>query len=158
MSEIVKCFDTNDDINAIRHEVFMQEQGISYTDEFEGDEDSFIHFCCYRNGLLIGYIRVSISNDEIHIGRLAVRKRFRKQGIGTKLMATAEKFGRENTCKIASLNAQIQAKGFYAKLGYIECGDTFLEANIEHILMKKHLVRKRGFCPSSKQWNVCLSQ
>lgn len=145
MIEIIKCFDLNDDITAIRREVFMDEQGISYADEFEGNEDSFIHFCFYEKDLLIGYIRVSISNDAIHFGRVAVRKEFRRQGVGIKLMATAENFGRKSGCVIVSLNAQIQAKDFYAKLGYVEYGNVFLEANIEHILMKKHLVRIHGF-------------
>ena len=139
MNKIIRFFDINDDITAIRREVFMVEQGISYTDEFEGNEDSFIHFCCYENDLLIGYLRASISNDMMRIGRVAVRKEYRKQGVGVKLMTVAENFGKEKGCKLVSLNAQIQAKGFYAKLGYIESGNIFLEANIKHILMKKHI-------------------
>jgi predicted GNAT family N-acyltransferase len=33
------------------------------------------------------------------------------------------------------LHAQIQALGFYEKLGFTGVGKTFLEANIEHIKM-----------------------
>lgn len=144
MIEIIKCFDLNDDIAAIRREVFMEEQGISYTDEFDDNEDSLIHFCYYEQNILIGYIRVSISNNVIHISRVAVRKDFRKRGVGTKLMTHAEDFGRNNGCEISSLNAQLQAKGYYARSGYVEYGNIFLEANIAHILMEKHLVRKHG--------------
>lgn len=37
------------------------------------------------------------------------------------------------------LSSQYQAKGFYEKLGFIEIGDIYEEANIDHIKMKKKL-------------------
>ena len=34
------------------------------------------------------------------------------------------------------LNAQLSGVEFYKKLGFKECGDIFMDANIEHISMK----------------------
>lgn len=37
------------------------------------------------------------------------------------------------------LNAQVQAQGFYEKLGYIQTGPVFIEENIDHIKMYKNI-------------------
>ena len=37
------------------------------------------------------------------------------------------------------LSSQYHAKGFYEKLGFIEIGDIYQEADIDHIKMKKKL-------------------
>ena len=36
------------------------------------------------------------------------------------------------------MHAQTQAQGFYTRLGYSTHGETFIEENIEHIIMKKN--------------------
>jgi len=131
--------DINNDIRGIRREVFIDEQDISEEEEFEGGEENFIHLCAYQKSILTGYLRIFVKESSLHIGRVAVKKQFRKQGIGRLLMLYAEKLGREKNCKFAVLNAQIQAKGFYTSLGYCADGDTFSEAGIEHIRMMKEL-------------------
>jgi len=139
MMRIERYFDLTTEIAEIRREVFMEEQGISFVDEFEGGENTFVHFCLYCSNHLIGYARAISESADLHIGRVAVRKMWRKQGYGYILMKAAEEYGRENGCKTASLNAQIQAMGFYVQLGYNEVGDAFIEAGIEHKCMIKVL-------------------
>ena len=39
----------------------------------------------------------------------------------------------------AILHAQTYVKDFYARHGYVEEGDLFIEADIEHVLMRKTL-------------------
>ena len=41
--------------------------------------------------------------------------------------------------KTCSLSAQVQAKGFYKKLGYVQDGDEYLDEHCPHILMCKVL-------------------
>jgi len=127
----------NDEIVAIRKEVFMDEQGILFEDEFEGGEETYIHFCLYNENVLVGYIRLTVVDCTLHIGRVAVKKEFRKKGLGRILMKTAEEYGVNNGCLEITLNAQLHAKGFYQKLGYTAWGDEFLEARIKHIKMTK---------------------
>jgi predicted GNAT family N-acyltransferase len=38
------------------------------------------------------------------------------------------------------LGAQIHAKGFYDRQGFVEYGEVFMDANIAHIMMKKVLI------------------
>lgn len=107
-------FDINETISNIRREIFMEEQGISEKNEFEGREDSFIHFCVFENSVLIGYIRIFINDSVLYVGRVAVKYQYRKQGVGRAIMIPAEEFGRNNGCTSVILNAQMQAKGFYS--------------------------------------------
>jgi predicted GNAT family N-acyltransferase len=41
------------------------------------------------------------------------------------------------------LGAQGHAKGFYARQGFVEFGDVFMDANIPHIMMRMPLDRSR---------------
>lgn len=131
--------DINKAIADFRREVFIVEQGISEEDEFEGGEDAFVHFCFYKNKLLVGYIRIAVKNGVLHIGRVAVKREFRKQGLGRIMMHTVEDFGVNNGCMSFSLHAQLYAMDFYQKLGYVALGGEFLEAGIKHIMMTKDL-------------------
>jgi predicted GNAT family N-acyltransferase len=133
--------DLNDEMAAIRREVFIDEQGVPEAEEYEGHEDLYTHFCAYDGNLLAGYLRVIREEDRLRVGRVAVRKAYRLQGIGARLMASAEAFGRDSLgCTTAVLNAQLQASGFYRKLGYCAVGGVFKEAGIEHVAMEKRLI------------------
>lgn len=140
MYEIMIFDGLNDDLIAIRSEVFIDEQKVSYQDEFEGDDEAYIHIGIYDNGKVVGCVRAMKEDDAVYIGRVAVKKSNRKNGIGRMLMNAAEDYGKNIGCKLAHIRAQTQARGFYEKSGYEAYGDTFLEVDIEHIAMKKALV------------------
>ena len=132
--------DINKAIFALRTEVYLEEQQIAYKDEFEGDEDAFLHLCMYDDDNLIAYARLNIENNMLRVDRVAVKKEYRKLGFGRKLMLLSEKYAIEQNNTSIELNAQIQARDFYYKLGYIEKGEVFIEANIPHIKMIKKLL------------------
>lgn len=140
MYEIKMFSDLNDDLISIRREVFMEEQNVSLEDEFEGDDDKFVHFGIYNGDCIIGYVRAMTDMDIVYIGRVVVKKSYRRSGIGRMLMSAAEEYGETMGCKTAHLRAQTQACGFYEKSGYSAYGETFFEVDIEHIAMKKQLV------------------
>lgn len=137
--DIRQFTDMTEDIAAIRREVFIDEQGVPAAEEYEDYEDLYTHFCLYDGDQLAGYLRVIREQDQLRIGRVAVRIPYRQRGLGTRLMAAAETYGAHIGCKIAMLHAQLQAQEFYRKLGYIPSGEIFLEANIEHVQMSKLL-------------------
>jgi predicted GNAT family N-acyltransferase len=137
--EIRQFADINAEIAAIRREVFIEEQGVSPAEEYEGYEDRYTHFCLYDGDTLAGYLRVIQEQNILRIGRVAVRKAYRRQGLGSQLMAAAEAFGASIGCTTALLHAQTQAQAFYSALGYLPSGDLFFEANIEHVRMAKSL-------------------
>lgn len=51
-------------------------------------------------------------------------------------MKTLEEIGFKQTDTIY-LSAQLQAKGFYEKLGYLAYGDEYMDEHCPHIMMKK---------------------
>lgn len=141
MIVVEMSFNIDESIASIRRDVFVVEQGISEEDEFEGGEDAFTHFCLFKDGSLVGYIRVAVGRNVLHIGRVAVRREFRNQGLGRVLMDTAEGYGVSSGCISFSLHAQLRARGFYEKLGYMASGEEFVEAGIKHIVMTKDVRR-----------------
>ena len=70
---------------------------------------------------------------------MAVEARLRKLGVGAKLLAGAEDEARAEGARELVLNAQRRAEPFYASKGYVSEGDTFLDAGIEHVRMRKAL-------------------
>jgi predicted GNAT family N-acyltransferase len=74
---------------------------------------------------------------EVHIGRVAVRASARGTGIGAALMAALEDValtehaGPDGTVTVL-LSAQVQAIGFYERLGYEVVGPVYLDAGIDH--------------------------
>ncbi len=129
------------DLIKIRTEVFMQEQHVSATDEWDELDEQAIHFLVLSaTGVRIGCARLLYEtfgeNNLFHIGRVAILKPFRNQGIGYQLMqfviAYCKKTTPENTIY---LHAQTERRHFYETLGFIAEGNEFMDAGIPHISM-----------------------
>lgn len=125
-----------------RARVFTIEQNIKYLDMDGVDYKS--HHCFFSdNGEVVAYLRAFFEDPDktiLHIGRvLAIEKR---QGYGTLLMRRFLRDARKNsTAQKVVLNSQIEAVGFYEKLGFKRVGDTFITAGIEHIKMELEVER-----------------
>ena len=128
-----------DEIKQIRIDVFMKEQG--FEDEFDEIDEIAKFVLLYIDGKPAGTCRDFPSNEEgdAHIGRMAVRKLYRGQHLGTKIMMAAENGIRRDGFKTCSLSAQVQAKPFYESLGYKAEGEEYLDEGCPHILMRKVL-------------------
>jgi predicted GNAT family N-acyltransferase len=124
---------------SIREEVFMQEQG--FKNEFDDIDDSATHIVLYDDGSPVGCCRVYPDEavGEFIFGRLAVRKKYRGQDIGRKIMEKAIEYLSSIGASYISLSAQIQAKGFYANFGFMEEGEEYLDEHCPHIHMVKEL-------------------
>ena len=139
MEEIYKNFsDLTRDIIELRREVFIEEQHVPMELELEANENQFIHCCIYLENKLIAYARVSKAQPFI-IGRVCIKQGYRNQGFGRKIMQYAENQIPMHQVDIC-IHAQTKAKGFYEALDYISYGQTYVEANIEHVMMKKRKV------------------
>lgn len=128
-----------DEIKQIRIDVFMKEQG--FEDEFDEIDEIAKFVLLYIDGKPAGTCRYFPCNEEgdAHIGRMAVRKLYRGQHLGTKIMMAAENGIRRDGFKTCSLSAQVQAKPFYESLGYKAEGEEYLDEGCPHILMRKVL-------------------
>ncbi|MGL5978530.1 MAG: GNAT family N-acetyltransferase [Erysipelotrichaceae bacterium] len=119
----------------LRTEVFITEQKVDPAIEIDDLDQICIHLIAKDNNSIIGTCRIIQDGDYYKIGRVAVSKKYRGQGIGNEMMLAAERFiPRGSTIRVG---AQLQALPFYQRLGYTSYGDTFLDAEIEHVMMEK---------------------
>ena len=89
----------------------------------EGDGRSLCVFARDDNGDIVGGVTARTYWQYLDVKFLWVHERFRKEGLGSKLMAAAEEEARRRGCKNAFLDTfSFQARGFYVRLGYSEFG------------------------------------
>ena len=144
MSLEVKRLDSHEEGEAarlLRTRVFVHEQGVAPEIEADEFDDTAVHVVAYKSGVVIGTGRLILDTpDNARIGRMAVEASLRRSGVGSAVLAFLENEARAQGIKQVSLHAQNYVKDFYAKCGYLEYGDTFLEAGILHVEMKKDIV------------------
>ena len=124
---------------AIRHAVFVIEQGIA--EELEIDEHDPIaeHALAYVDGQCVATARVFLDEQDpskAKIGRMAVLKNFRGQGIGTALLGEVIRVAMMQGASVFELHAQQSTVPFYAKLQFKPDGGPFDEVGIPHQRMR----------------------
>jgi len=136
---------------AIRHQVFVTEQSVPEELEYDDLDPAADHFLALLDGVPAGAGRLIVVDLEPGagpgqatkgtgvLGRLAVSKAARGFGLGKLLVHTIEQRAAERGLAAVELHAQVHACGFYKQLGYVSCGEGFLEAGIDHITMRKEL-------------------
>jgi len=133
ITTIICDYESNtEDICAIRYEVFVEEQNVPEELEIDGLDNEAKHVLAFVDGLSIGTGR--IQNDG-HIGRLAVLKKYRKQGAGKLIMKELIKWAQDMSLEKVWLSSQWHAHSFYLDLGFVCVGEIYKEAGIDHIKM-----------------------
>lgn len=135
-------------LSMIRREVFIVEQQVPKDLEWDGIDPDCRHVLAEVHGIATGVaapvtVPTAVATGRLtpngQIGRMAVIKDFRGQGIGSeilqRLLDIAKAAGREQVY----LHAQQRAVAFYKKFGFIETGKTFMEAGIPHVKMVRTL-------------------
>jgi len=127
----------------IRIDVFIKEQQITAEDEWDELDETATHFLVYKDSIPIACARLFIDEHNgqpcFHIGRVAVLKSFRKQGIGHQLMEFIVAHCVKTAPHPIHLNAQLERCTFYQHLGFIAQGDIFIDAGIPHVSMFLHI-------------------
>ncbi|MBT8195416.1 MAG: GNAT family N-acetyltransferase [Bacteroidia bacterium] len=118
----------------VRRIVFVDEQKVSREEEFDEFEKSSHHYLALNNNQPVGTARWRKTNNGIKLERFAVLQSQRKNGIGKAILDEVLKDVKNQEQKIY-LHAQLSALDFYKKAGFIEEGEHFWEANIEHVKM-----------------------
>lgn len=121
-------------IRSIRDSVFIQEQQIDPEIEFDGLDSSAVHALVYCDGNAVGTGRIL---SDGHIGRIAILKAYRGQGLGSKIVLSLIEEAVSQQYDRVYLGSQKHAIQFYEKLGFQPYGDEFIEANIPHLSMEK---------------------
>ena len=121
-------------LSSIRHTVFVEEQGVPVELELDGEDSSAWHAAAFSDdGRLIGTGRMLRSGK---IGRMAVSQSMRRQGIGRALLDALVAEAKRLKLEEVSLGAQLPAVPFYERAGFEAYGDVFLDAGIDHKMMR----------------------
>lgn len=129
--------DNNPAARQIREDVFVTEQG--FHNEFDEIDASATHIVIFADGVPAATGRLYADDTGYHIGRVAVVKAYRGMELGALVMQKLEAEAKQQNFDRISLSAQVQARGFYEKLGYTGFGEIYLDEFCPHIAMEKVL-------------------
>lgn len=123
--EIIECL-------RLRLEVFVAEQRVPLAEEVDAYDATAFHYLALDDGRPVGVARLApVSADVAKIGRLAVKKSYRRRGVGSSLIRhilTTDAW----RYRLIVLDAQVAAIGFYERFGFVAEGDVFLDCGIPH--------------------------
>lgn len=126
---------------ALRHQVFVDEQGFSVEEDRDGLDDDAIQLVAVTpSGKVVGTCRILASpGGSGRFGRLCVRRDHRRRGIAAALLVAAEREARAAGCVRIGMHAQTDAMALYVAAGYVTYGEPFDEGGVEHVGMEKAL-------------------
>lgn len=123
-------------LSTIRNAVFVEEQQVPVELELDEHDPIALHALAYdHEGKAVGTARLM---DSGKIGRMAVLKSARGQGVGSELLKFMTRLSLDALGKPPYLEAQLHAIAFYEAHGYVAEGSVYLDAGIEHRLMRYH--------------------
>lgn len=131
-----------DELTAIRTQVFVEEQQVPLHDEWDGRDADAIHFILLEDDSPIGCARILVEENNplgrFHIGRVSLLRPYRGQGLGHSLVQSLVEFcEKEDASSAIFLHAQAARQKFYRILGFEALGDEFMDAGIPHITMRR---------------------
>ena len=124
---------------ALRFAVFCGEQGVPEELERDAEDATAVHLVLDDAGAVIGTCRLLGSGRRIRLGRMAVARGRRGEGLGAVLLAHAHEVAAGAGAREVELHAQVDVRGFYERAGYTAEGEVFEEAGIAHITMRRAL-------------------
>ncbi len=150
----IKLVETEEEMEAaigVRFRVFVNEQQVPAEEELDEVDATATHAIAivHHQGsdqgrgqgqpqvVATGRVFYRDEDSAARIGRMAVDVEWRRKGIGGRILKFLEEEAASQGVSTYVLNAQEHVKDFYAGHGYVERGETFLEADIVHVLMRK---------------------
>ena len=112
------------DAKLIRTQVFICEQGITEADEWDDQDQPIATARLLQNH---------------SVGRVAVVKAYRGQGLGQMIMLEIISYAQKQGLSVLTLSSQVHAISFYEKLGFTVQGNSYDECGISHIEMTMNL-------------------
>ena len=124
------------DLRAIRTPVFIEEQAVAPDFEWDDIDQTAVHLLATYKNKPIACLRII---DYHKIGRMAVLKEFRGNGLGAALLLEAVKICKAHGSKTLQLSAQTHAIGFYEKCGFKVTSGIYQDVHIPHVDMQLEL-------------------
>lgn len=142
-------FDKDKDVAEIRRTVFIDEQDVPEDLEWDDEDQSAIHILAYMDDKPVATARLLKSG---RIGRMAVLKQYRQQGIGTAILEYLLDLALEQQCDKISLSSQVHAKQFYERMGFKVTSEIYQDAGIPHLdMVYDKAARKNGLINESRR-------
>ena len=132
----------------LRWTVFVEEQGVPPSLELDFHDDP-----AHPEVALLALAEVKSPRDQwvpagagrfiwksaglAKIQRMAVIDDARGKGVGLLVLRFLEAEAKARGATRYTLGAQLSARGFYEKAGYLAQGNVFLDAGIEHVTMER---------------------
>jgi YbgC/YbaW family acyl-CoA thioester hydrolase len=123
---------------AVREEVFMQEQGIGESDEWDEMDAQCVHaLMTNRLGLPVATGRLLPAQDGVaRIGRMAVKKVLRGEGLGMQVLGRLMTHSKARGDVGVQLSAQTSAQAFYESAGFSPVSGVYDDVGIVHVDMR----------------------
>lgn len=134
-----------DALLAVREEVFIREQQVPPDLERDDNDARAVHVLARTlDGTPIGSGRITFNPGSEggtggRIGRMAVLRGWRGQGVGASMLHALVDVARTRRVDALMLHAQHDAIGFYRRYGFEPLGEEFAEAGIVHRVMRRKL-------------------
>jgi len=129
--------DERDAAIALRAAVFVTEQGVPASVEFDAEDEHAVHLVAVVAEEVVGTCRLLPGRaGRLRLGRLAVAPHARGRGVATALLDDAAGRALAGGFGVIVLHAQTAALDLYERAGYVPVGDRFDEAGIEHQTME----------------------
>lgn len=121
----------------LRMAVFVVEQHVPVELEQDEFDPLSVHAVAQTpDGTVVGTGRLL---PDGHVGRMAVALNMRRRGVATMILhALIEEARRRRIAEVVA-NAQLSAERFYLEHGFLSEGEVFVEAGIEHRVMRRPL-------------------
>jgi predicted GNAT family N-acyltransferase len=128
--ELVSWSEARAEASPIRFAVFVEEQKVPLAMELDEHDAACLHALARsEDGTAVGTGRLL---PDGHIGRMAVLKEWRGQGVGGAILEALVAAARGRGDREIMLSAQTHALGFYGRHGFAEEGDVYPDAGIPH--------------------------
>ena len=128
------------EIYKLRVAIFVVEQRCPYQEVDDADKQAY-HAYLKDEGGIQAYIRVlpkGVCFDEASLGRVIAVKR--RCGLGSRILSTGIRLAEEKfDADMIVIAAQVYARKFYEKAGFVQTSGEFLEDGIPHIKMALRL-------------------
>jgi predicted GNAT family N-acyltransferase len=135
--EVVDYPAHRDLLHRVRHTVFVDEQQVPAALEIDALDPLSVHVLARDpQGQPVGAGRLT---PDGRIGRMAVLADWRSHGVGEQLLLALVDAARQRGWREVSLHAQLPARAFYARQGFLPHGEVFEEAGIAHQHMRRVL-------------------
>ena len=121
-------------LRAVRSAVFIDEQRVPPELEWDGRDSACVHVLARdAAGAAIGTGRLL---PEGKIGRMAVVRATRGNGVGAAILRALLAEARERGFAEIELSAQTHALGFYERFGFVVASEEYPDAGIPHRTMR----------------------